>query len=77
VNAAEKPVILLVQEDARVRRLIQGCLAQSYRLVTASGLSDALGRALETKPDVVLSDQDDLVLSIRSVADLDRVPSSA
>ena len=51
------PVILIVDDEAPIRRLLNGTLARvGYRIVEAGTASDALAALAEHKPDVVLLD---------------------
>src|SRR5947209_2358697 len=52
----DQPLVLVVEDDAAVSRLIAGALGAEYRVVTASDGVDGLRKALALRPDLILSD---------------------
>ncbi|MGH7493047.1 MAG: ATP-binding protein [bacterium] len=56
VSPGEKPVILLVEDHADVRRYISGQLLESFQIVEAEEGESGWHAALEIVPDLVLSD---------------------
>jgi CheY-like chemotaxis protein/nitrogen-specific signal transduction histidine kinase len=52
----DAPLVLLVDDDAGARELVQLTLGSHYRLATAGTGEEALVRARELKPDVILLD---------------------
>jgi DNA-binding response OmpR family regulator len=52
----ELPLLLIVEDNADVRHYIQDIFATSYRILTAVDGMEGLSIALETVPDVIISD---------------------
>lgn len=52
----EKPLILIIEDNADVTEYIISCLASGYHLQTASNGKNGIEKALEIVPDVILSD---------------------
>jgi signal transduction histidine kinase len=52
----DHPVVLVVEDDAPLCRLIASALATEYRVLTASDGADGLRQALARPPDLILSD---------------------
>jgi len=51
------PLLLVVDDESQVRRFLRGSLAtHGYRLLESSNAGDALAKAVERKPDVILLD---------------------
>ncbi len=74
-------LVLVVEDDPQVNRSIRSCLAGEYRTEHAFNGKEALQKALELRPDLILSDVmmpemrgDDLVSEIRERAELDLTP---
>ena len=51
-----EPMVLVVEDDAALSRLIASALATEYRIVTAADGADGLRKALALQPDLILSD---------------------
>jgi signal transduction histidine kinase len=51
-----EPVVLVVEDDAALSRLIASALGADYRIITASDGADGLRKALALQPDLILSD---------------------
>src|SRR5205807_7464532 len=52
----DHPVVLVVEDDAVLSRLIAAALGGQYRVVTASDGADGLRQSLALQPDLILSD---------------------
>jgi PAS domain S-box-containing protein len=53
----EKPVVLVLEDDAAARELLRGYLeGENYELVFVDSIREALVKALEVRPDLVLLD---------------------
>jgi signal transduction histidine kinase len=75
------PLVLVVEDDAEVRRSIERALFESYRVATAVDGADGLAQAMLDPPDLVLTDMTmpmmsggELILAIRRVPALAFVP---
>ncbi len=55
-NAEEKPVVLVVEDNAPIRSYIQTSLAKDYQVITAANGKEGLEKALKAIPDLVVSD---------------------
>lgn len=53
---AKAPRILVVEDDAEIRAFIADILAPSYRVLEAANGEEGVRRALEDRPDLVVSD---------------------
>ena len=74
-------LVLVVEDDPQVNRSIRNCLAGEYRTEHAFDGREALKKAMELRPDLILSDVvmpelrgDDLVAEIRGRHELDLTP---
>jgi sigma-B regulation protein RsbU (phosphoserine phosphatase) len=77
----DRALVLVVEDDPQVNRSIRSCLASEYRTEHAFNGREALQKALELRPDLILSDVmmpelrgDDLVTEIRGRHELDLTP---
>jgi len=52
----EKPILLVVEDDSDMLRLIYLELKDSYQVLTAANGREGMGKALETIPDLVITD---------------------
>ena len=52
----DRPVLLIVEDNAEVRSYLRRHLADTYRLVEASGGRDGLSTARTVEPDLILTD---------------------
>ncbi len=80
-SCVEKGVVLVVEDNPAMNRLIASTLADEYRVVSACNGLEGLERIGSDKPDLVLTDVmmpvmggDELVRRMRSDATLDAVP---
>ncbi|MBX3065426.1 MAG: response regulator [Anaerolineae bacterium] len=78
---ASAPLVLVVEDHAEMSRHIQDTLARDYRTVSAVNGPEGLRKALELRPDLIMSDMmmpggsgDSMVTEIRSHAELSDVP---
>lgn len=55
-DTGELPTLLLVEDNADVAGYIQNCLADVYQVSYAQNGRDGIGMALETTPDLIISD---------------------
>ena len=54
---AERPEILLIEDDPRIRRIVKAMLlAEDYRLHEAAAGEDGIAQAAARNPDLVLLD---------------------
>ena len=74
-------LVFVVEDDPQVNRSIRSCLAGEYRTEHAFNGREALQKALELRPDLILSDVmmpemrgDDLVTEIRGRQEFDLTP---
>jgi signal transduction histidine kinase len=79
--AAERALILIVDDDASLRRMIARALEVDYRVATAVDGDDGLVQAVALQPDLILSDirmpgltGHELLLAVRATTDLVDVP---
>jgi signal transduction histidine kinase len=77
----DQPLVLVVEDDAAVSRLIAGALGAQYRVVTATDGVDGLRKALALQPDLILSDLRmplmtglELLRALREQAEVQDVP---
>lgn len=54
--ADDKPSILVVEDNGEMARFIRDCLADDYHVTLAVNGKEGLERALQLKPDLILSD---------------------
>jgi PAS domain S-box-containing protein len=80
-NADSQPLVLVVEDNPDMRRLIVETLTDDYRVVTAVNGQDGLQQAIEHRPDLILTDimmpqatGDELVRAIRANPDLNTTP---
>jgi DNA-binding response OmpR family regulator len=55
-DADERPLVLLVEDNAEVREYVCGCLTTEFRVLTANDGEQGLARTIEVVPDLVVSD---------------------
>ncbi len=55
-QANEKPVILVVEDDADVRKYILAPLAEQYTVIEAANGEEGIQKAMERLPDLIISD---------------------
>ncbi len=55
-GTAERPVALLVEDNAELRDFIKQCIAHAWQVVEASNGEEGVQKALELVPDLVISD---------------------
>jgi signal transduction histidine kinase len=74
-------LVLVVEDSAEMCRFLADCLAPDYRVATAADGREALERALECKPDLILTDVmmpvlpgDALVREVRAHPELGGIP---
>lgn len=77
----EPGLVLVVEDDAQTNRLVTATLERDFRVAAAFGGVEGLSKALELKPDLILTDLampgmggDELIRAVRSVHALDNVP---
>jgi signal transduction histidine kinase/ligand-binding sensor domain-containing protein/DNA-binding response OmpR family regulator len=52
----EQPIILVVEDEADIQQYVYEILSPSYHVITASNGKEGLAKALETIPDLIVSD---------------------
>ena len=52
----ERPTVLLVEDNAELRTFIKSCIGDNWQVVEASDGQEGVEKALETVPDLVISD---------------------
>ncbi len=52
----ERPTVLLVEDNAELRTFIKSCIGDNWQVVEAADGQEGVGKALETVPDLVISD---------------------
>jgi signal transduction histidine kinase len=79
--SVERALVLIVDDDANLRRMIARALEVDYRVATAVDGDDGLAQAVALQPDLILSDirmpgltGHELLLAVRARADLVDVP---
>ncbi|RTQ49557.1 response regulator [Hymenobacter gummosus] len=55
-EAAEQPLVLVVEDNPEMREYIRGCLAAEFRVLTAEDGEQGLARIVAAVPDLVVSD---------------------
>lgn len=80
-DGADRPLVLVVEDNADMNRFICECLAPECRTVAAFDGKEGLEKAIALKPDLILTDimmpmmsGDELVYAIRYRRDLDDTP---
>jgi signal transduction histidine kinase/DNA-binding response OmpR family regulator len=80
-SAEDAPTILVVEDNVEMNDFIRQSLANGHRFLVAGDGETALRAALESKPDLIISDVmmprmsgDELVRAVRQHAELDAVP---
>jgi signal transduction histidine kinase/CheY-like chemotaxis protein len=76
-----RPLVLVVEDNAEMARLVADTLAPEYRVVTAADGQEGMERTLALRPDLVLTDVmmprlsgDQLVRTARGYPELDGMP---
>ncbi|HEY9851829.1 MAG TPA: PAS domain S-box protein [Leptolyngbyaceae cyanobacterium] len=77
----QSPVVLVVEDNLEMNRFITEILASEYCVITAVNGREGLQKAIESNPDLILTDVmmphmsgDRMVLKIREISQLDGVP---
>jgi signal transduction histidine kinase/ligand-binding sensor domain-containing protein/DNA-binding response OmpR family regulator len=52
----EQPIILVVEDEADIQQYVYEILSPSFKVITASNGKEGLAKALETIPDLIVSD---------------------
>jgi len=80
-GASDGPLVLVVDDSEEMRDFIRQILAQTYRVATASNGREALAKAIELRPDIILTDimmpemrGDELLAALRQRPDCARIP---
>jgi len=75
------PLVLVVEDNPEMNRFLSGALSDRFRTVTAHDGEEGLRKALELRPDLILSDVmmpgmsgDQMVRAARTHQELDAVP---
>ncbi len=55
-NPAERPSVLLIEDNVELRTFIKQCVADTWQVVEASNGEEGVEKALEIVPDLVISD---------------------
>jgi YesN/AraC family two-component response regulator len=55
-NGAERPLLLVIEDNADVVRFLTACLESSYQLAAAPDGRAGIEKALELTPDIIISD---------------------
>ncbi|MFD1614422.1 hybrid sensor histidine kinase/response regulator transcription factor [Gelatiniphilus marinus] len=55
-ESSEKPVLLIVEDDKHIRQYIESTLKSNYKIIKASNGKIGVKKALETIPDIIISD---------------------
>jgi len=78
---AERPLVLVVEDHPEMNRFIAECLSRDYRVATAFDGQEGLEKALELRPDLIISDimmprmsGDQLLAELRKRSELSQVP---
>lgn len=82
IQPSNKPVVLVVEDNAMMRAFIQSSLIESYQIIVAENGREGLEKAVLIKPDLIISDimmpymsGDEMVKQIRQFHhELDDVP---
>jgi signal transduction histidine kinase len=79
--APDRALVLVVDDDTNLRRMIARALEADYRVATAVDGDDGLAQAVALRPDLILSDirmpglsGEELLLAVRARSDMDNVP---
>ena len=56
VSGEEKPLALVIEDNAELRRFIKDSISENWQVVEASDGEEGVRRALELLPDIVISD---------------------
>ena len=77
----EKNVLLLAEDDLVMRSYLEQALAAEYRLVSVSDGAEALAKAKEVNPDIIIADimmtalkGDELCRTLKSSVDTSHIP---
>lgn len=78
---ADRPLVLVIEDNLKMNRFLAETLAADYRVATAFDGQEGLQQALSLKPDLILSDVmmpqmsgDQVVREVRARAELDAIP---
>lgn len=78
---APRPLVLVVEDNPDMNRFVAATLSEEFRVATAPDGRAGLERAIELRPDLIVSDMmmpglggDELVHEVRKRPDLDGVP---
>ena len=80
-SEADRPLVLIVEDDPDMRDYLRAIVGQEYRVATAEDGQEGLEQALALRPDLILSDimmprmsGDQLVREVRARPELGNVP---
>ncbi|HWQ34624.1 MAG TPA: ATP-binding protein [Blastocatellia bacterium] len=78
---ADRPLVLVIEDNLEMNRFLAEMLATEYRVATAFDGEEGLQQALSLKPDLILTDVmmpqmsgDQVVREVRARAELDAIP---
>jgi signal transduction histidine kinase/CheY-like chemotaxis protein len=81
VEAGDEPLVLVVEDNPEMNRFVREVLAEDYRTAAAYDGREGLRKAIEHRPDLVVSDVmmpamsgEQLVEALREREDLDEMP---
>lgn len=80
-SEGERPLVLVIDDDAEVRRFLARRLATQYRIATARDGREGLRKVVELRPDLILTDTvmplmtgEELVAAVRASSELSSIP---
>lgn len=69
IGSSEKPIMLIVDDSADLRRLIKDLFSKSYSIVLAENGEEGINKAIEHVPDIIVSD---VMMPVKDGVDLTR-----